>query len=301
MKLRTLISAIVLLSSTMAFSQVTLYVANDLGRNGYYQQKPIADLMGRMAENDGPEAILALGDVHHFEGVQSVNDPLWMTNYELIYSHPELMLPWYAIMGNHEYRGNTEAVLDYADVSRRWNMPGRYYSKTFDDDGSKVKVIFLDTTPLIDKYRNDSLTFTDASKQDICAQLTWLENELKSTPRGENIIVVGHHPIYAQTPKEASERSDMQQRVGAILEKYPVSLYINGHIHNFQDVVPKGSKIHYVTNSSGSLSRSKVKEIEGTRFVSGEPGFSRMVVDNNIITLDMINDKGEVIHRIVTQ
>ena len=28
------------------------YVANDLGRNGYYDQKPIAELMGQMAEED---------------------------------------------------------------------------------------------------------------------------------------------------------------------------------------------------------------------------------------------------------
>ena len=69
------------------------YVANDLGRNGYYDQKTIAELMGVMAENGAdPEFVLATGDVHHFEGVRSVNDPLWMTNYELIYSHPELMI-----------------------------------------------------------------------------------------------------------------------------------------------------------------------------------------------------------------
>ena len=64
--------------------KLNFYVANDLGRNGYYDQKPIAELMGIMAEEVGPEFILATGDVHHFEGVQSVNDPLWMTNYELI-------------------------------------------------------------------------------------------------------------------------------------------------------------------------------------------------------------------------
>ena len=74
------------------------YVANDLGRNGYYDQKPIAELMGVMAENGtDPEFVLATGDVHHFEGVRSVNDPLWMTNYELIYSHPELMIDWFPL------------------------------------------------------------------------------------------------------------------------------------------------------------------------------------------------------------
>lgn len=104
---------------------VCLMVANDLGRNGYYEQKPIAELMGVMAEEIGPDAVLALGDVHHFEGVQSVNDPLWMTNYELIYPHPELMIDWFAICGNHEYRGNTQAVMDYSKVSRRWEMPAR--------------------------------------------------------------------------------------------------------------------------------------------------------------------------------
>ena len=82
------------------------YVANDLGRNGYYDQKPIAELMGQMAEEVGPEFVLATGDVHHFEGVRSVNDPLWMTNYELIYSHPELMIDWFPLLGNT----NTAAI-----------------------------------------------------------------------------------------------------------------------------------------------------------------------------------------------
>ena len=68
--------------------QLNFYMANDLGRNGYYDQKPIAELMGEMADVIGPECVFAAGDVHHFEGVRSVNDPLWMTNYELIYSHP---------------------------------------------------------------------------------------------------------------------------------------------------------------------------------------------------------------------
>ena len=98
-------------------------LANDLGRNGYYDQKPIAELMGKMAENVDIEFVVAAGDVHHFEGVRSTTDPLWMTNYELIYSHPDLMIPWYPVLGNHEYRGNTQAVIDYSNVSARWRMP----------------------------------------------------------------------------------------------------------------------------------------------------------------------------------
>ena len=109
-------------------NSTTIYIANDLGRNGYFEQKTVAELMGWMADVADPEFVAAIGDVHHFEGVASVDDPLWMTNYELIYSHPDLMLDWYPLLGNHEYRGNTQAVLDYGKVSRRWVMPGRYYA-----------------------------------------------------------------------------------------------------------------------------------------------------------------------------
>ena len=155
---------LVILLSNWAVAQITdysifdkkfnFYVANDLGRNGYYDQKPIVELMGTMAEEIGPEFVVATGDIHHFEGVRSVNDPLWMTNYELIYSHPELMIDWFPVLGNHEYRGNTQAVLDYTNISRRWTMPARYYTKAFEDKGTTIRIVWIDTTPLIDKYRN---------------------------------------------------------------------------------------------------------------------------------------------------
>ena len=135
--------------------EITLIVANDLGRNGYYDQRPIAAMMGEMAETIEPEAVLALGDVFHYEGVRSTTDPLWMSNYENIYEHPELMIEWLPVCGNHEYRGSTQAILDFSRVSRRWAMPAKYYARTFEEDGIALKVILLDTTPLIDKYRND--------------------------------------------------------------------------------------------------------------------------------------------------
>ena len=55
---------------------LNFYLANDLGRNGYYDQKPIAETMGRMAETIDIEFVLAAGDVHHFEGVQRDSDAL---------------------------------------------------------------------------------------------------------------------------------------------------------------------------------------------------------------------------------
>lgn len=277
---------------------VNFYVANDLGRNGYYDQKPIAELMGRMAETVGIECVAAPGDVHHFEGVRSTQDPLWMTNYELIYSHPELMLDWFPTCGNHEYRGNTQAVLDYSGVSARWNMPAKYYTKVLEDDGVTVRLVFIDTTPLIDKYRKDTEKYPDAGKEDMDKQLAWLDQTLAQANE-DWVIVLGHHPVYTYTDKSDKERADMQKRLNPILLKHKnVAMYICGHIHNFQHIRKPGTDIDYVVNTSGSLSRENVQPVDGTQFCSGVSGFSLVCADKQTLSLHLIDKDGKVVYTV---
>lgn len=276
---------------------INLYLANDLGRNGYYDQKPIAELMGRMGETIGPKCVIAAGDIHHFNGVASVNDPLWTTNYEQIYSHPELMIDWYPVLGNHEYRGNTQAVLDYGQISRRWMMPSRYYTKVFNKKGLSLRVVFIDTTPLINRYRKEYTTYPDAKKQNDVAQLQWLDETLRNAHE-DWVIVVGHHPIYAETSKSQEERDDMQKKVLPLLHKYNnVALYACGHIHNFQHIRKSNDKIDYVVNSSASLAR-KVNPIDGTQFCSSEPGFSVISATSSQLNLYMIDKEGKVLYTV---
>ena len=276
---------------------INLFIANDLGRNGYYEQKPIAELMGKMGEEIGPEAVIAAGDVHHFEGVISTQDPLWMTNYELIYSHPELMISWFPVLGNHEYRGSTQAVLDYRNVSRRWEIGGRYYTKVYDDNGVSIRLVLIDTTPLINRYHHDS-TYPDVDSQDIDAQLKWIDETLNAA-KEDWVIVVGHHPMYAQTKKDVIEQKDMQSRLLPILQRYKdkVAMYICGHIHNFQHIRRGNDGIDYVVNTSASLAR-KVSATKGTVFCSPLEGFSVVSATKQQLNLYMIDKTGNVIHQI---
>ena len=277
-------------------SATNFIIANDLGRNGYYEQKNIAAIMGETAEKCDIEFIAAAGDVHHFMGVRSVNDPLWMTNYELIYSHPELMIKWYAICGNHEYRGNTQAVLDYSNVSRRWIAPSKYYTFTeIAEDGTPFRLLFIDTTPLIDKYRKDTIGYPDASKQDMETQLQWIDSVLTNASE-KWTIVIGHHPVYAGTEKIDSERTDMQQRLAPILEKHKVDAYFCGHIHNYQHIRPAASHVNYIVNSSASLSR-KVITTPDTKFCSPDAGFIFCSLTNDNFTFFFINHQGEIIYQ----
>ena len=278
---------------------INLFLANDLGRNGYYEQKPIAELMGVMAETIGPECIIAAGDVHHFNGVASVDDPLWTTNYELIYSHPELMIDWLPVLGNHEYRGNTQSVLDYSKKSRRWVFNQRYYTRCYEDNkaGVSLRVIFIDTTPLISKYRKDEETYPDANLQDAERQLAWIDSTL-AVAKEQWVIVVGHHPIYAQTGKSDSERKDLQKCLLPILQRHNnVDAYLCGHIHNFQHIRHNGDPINYIVNSSASLARD-VSPTDGTVFCSPEPGFSVISASKDLLNVYMIDKSGTVLYTV---
>lgn len=277
---------------------LNFYLANDLGRNGWYDQKPIAETMGRMAEAIDIEFVVAAGDVHHFEGVQSISDPLWMTNYELIYSHPDLMIDWYPICGNHEYRSNTDAVVEYSNVSARWTMPAKYYTFVKEEDDVTVRIVMLDTTPMIDKYREETEKYADASKSDWNEQIAWLDKVLSEADE-DWVIVVGHHPIYAYTDKSDSERTDLQQRLDPVLRKYGnVDMYLCGHIHTFQHIRRPDCDIDYIVNTSGSLSREDVKPIDGTVFCSNKSGWSLITACKDTLSLHMLDKDGSVLHTV---
>ncbi|MBP8602227.1 MAG: metallophosphoesterase [Bacteroidaceae bacterium] len=276
------------------------FVANDLGRNGYYQQRPVAKMMGELAENIGIEFVAAAGDTHHWGGVQSVHDPLWMTNFETIYDHPELMEEWYPVLGNHEYRGNTQAVLDYSNISRRWVMPDRYYTKTIipeegdEDEYSTVKVFFIDTTPLIDKYYEEGDTYPDVFDQDTVRQLRWLEEELANSTETFK-IVIGHHPIYVSEKKRVDEQS-LIEKLDPLLRKYNVDLYVAGHSHTFQHLTKPGTNVNYVVNASASLGREPIKGPD-TQFCASDEGFSVVSVGKDKFKVTFINYLGNPIHQ----
>jgi 3',5'-cyclic AMP phosphodiesterase CpdA len=277
-------------------------VASDMGRRGESDQRRIADLMGRAAELNRLALVAVAGDPIHDEGVQSVDDPEWLNKIENIYTAPSLYaLPWYAVPGNHEYRGNVQALIDYSAKSERWNMPARYFSVEKPVGPNKNEtclLVFIDTTPLIGRYRDGSepdYADSDAGQQDIEAQLAWIERALSESGALWK-IVIGHHPVFADTEKDETERLDMRKRLLPILERYAVDLYVCGHIHNFQYLRLPEHNTAYVVNSSASRSR-EVKPVEGTVFCDSSPGFSLVSVSAAALEFYMINREGRTIYR----
>ncbi|HQT61878.1 MAG TPA: tartrate-resistant acid phosphatase type 5 family protein [Acidiphilium sp.] len=219
----------------------------DWGRNGAHHQRNVAQAMADRAASDAPRFILSLGDNFYESGVTSVTDPQWKTSFEDVYHQASLQRPWKVILGNHDYRGNVPAQLDYSAHSRRWQLPARYYTHTETlADGTAVEIFFLDTSPFIRKYVG---TVTNISGQDPHAQLAWLDAALgRSKARWK--IVVGHHPIYTPIGGADHDQPDLIAALEPVLRRHAVKLYINGHDHCMQYVEMGG--ISYVTNGVGS-------------------------------------------------
>jgi len=276
---------------------VQFIVASDMGRSGDSHQQTIAALMAQQVEQSDIDFIAVAGDPIHDIGVLSVDDEEWLLKFENVYSAEVLQkTPFYVALGNHEYMGSVQAILDYSHKSKRWNAPARYFSieQPVGKGDEKVLFVFIDTTPLIDIYRKES-SFSDAGKQSQEQQLRWLDSTL-FTSAGLWKIVIGHHPVYAVTDKPESERTDMQERVGKILEKRNVDFYISGHIHNFQYIQPMDVPVNYIVNSSASLSRP-VSPTDATIFCNSDPGFSVFTVTEESVTFSFINHTGETIYR----
>ncbi len=274
-------------------------VVGDWGRNGHYGQQAVADRMDETAHHLGIEFVISVGDNFYQNGVASTEDPQWETSFEKVYNGANLFTNWYAILGNHDYRGSVQAQIDYSKKSRRWNMPSEYFSfeRTLDDDsGEKVLFVFIDTNPLEKKYyKDETYMFTDVVKQDTTKQLAWLNQTLaQSTAKWK--IVIGHHPLYT-TGKRLKETPYVRYSLQPILEKYKVDAYFCGHEHDLQHQKPANIFTHHFTTGAGSETRPVSKPQEYTKFAEAQHGFMAVSATSKEVSVQVINEKGEVIYK----
>jgi len=172
--------------------------------------------------------------IFYEDGVKSVDDPLWNIDFKQIYTHSSLQVPWYNVLGNHDWRGNPQAEIDYSKIDKRWILPNNYYSfKVPISNSINATFIMLDTTPIVDKTN------------DYKAQLEWLDTELYST-KDDWVFVAGHHYVY----DSVGHLKQMHDLVNPILRKHNVTVYISGHRHRLEFLTDK--KVHYIISGAGS-------------------------------------------------
>jgi predicted MPP superfamily phosphohydrolase len=271
-----------------------LFVISDFGCNGYGLQRKVAETMGRLADSLSPSFIVSSGDQFHLNGVGSTSDPIWLSNFENIYTHMGLHVDWYPVLGNHEYHGNTQAVIDYSAISRRWCMPSRYYTKVKKvNDSTKLRLVFIDTPPFVEAYRKNPEKYPDAVKQDNQRQLFWIDSVLsKSTEKWK--IVIGHHPVISIDGKHGNT-NELILQLKPLLEKHNADFYFAGHIHNFQHIKLPTNNLDYIVTTSAAKPRPDSSNVL-TRFSSPEAGFTVCALTADTFKMYFVNQDGKAIY-----
>ncbi len=270
-------------------------VFGDWGRNGEDNQRETAVELGIAANAFKPSFIVSTGDNFYPNGVRSTRDHNWLASYEDIYTAHSLQTDWYVVLGNHDYKGDPQAEIDYSDIDRKWNMPSRYYSKIFfigGDSTSGVLCVFIDTTPFLSEYYEGSDHHVQG--QDTAAQRKWLVKTLAEAPAYIKWkFVFGHHPLWTGGGRmNAPESAEMKKLLRPVFEKYHVNAYICGHEHNLQYIRPEGFTSYFVSGA-GSETTPVIVHPDGGKFAKSENGFMNFTIQPDQMQVDVIGYKGE--------
>ena len=271
-----------------------VYTIGDWGRNGEDGQQELADMMGIAARKIEPEFIIATGDNFYPNGVASVQDPLWQSSYEEVYSAHSLNVDWYVVLGNHDYRGNPQAEVDYTNISRRWNMPSRYFHKDITtDDGASIRLVFIDTSPLNDEYYHEEKYKDKVIGQDTTAQLQWMDSLLAE--KFDWKIVVGHHPLYSGG-KRIDDQNFVRPHLEPRFEKFGVHAYLAGHEHDLQHIKPADKVTHHFISGAGSEVRP-TGMLESSLFAESIQGFLSTAITKDSLYFEFVSYEGNRLYQ----
>lgn len=184
------------------------------------------------------DIITPIGDNFYPSGLQSVRDAQVDSSWRDVYMAETGLsaVPFRAILGNHDYRGDIDAQIALSDAESMWHLPSRYYFQ--EEVSGSVFLAFLDTTPLY--YDEDEMHQMDgagnkpeaaaAREQARDAQISALERRLEHTSARVK-VVFGHHPLFSSAENAVTESAHLRRmnaHLAGILSKHEVTAYFSG-------------------------------------------------------------------------
>lgn len=274
----------------------------DWGRNGEYDQLEVAKQMGQWGADHANNFVISCGDNFYPSGVMSEEDPLFHYSYENIYTAHSLQCDWYLVLGNHDYHTDVDAQVRYSKISRRWNMPSRYYSKevSLNKDADKeikgtekikskdkVLLVMMDTDPFLHENKADY----------VAKEMVWLKETLGNASADVKWkIVIGHHPFYTAGPRITNiETLTMRKALAQTFEEHKVDVYLSGHEHSLQHLKGEGYT-HQFISGAGSELTAVTAGAPYSRFQASEHGFLYFSVDANRLNVKAVNYTGKVLY-----
>ena len=125
-----------------------------------WRQKALVPALGKVAKKLSPSFIVSTGDNFYEYGIADADDVGFKRSFTDVYdaeAHPSLDLPWYVILGNHDYQGDPAAQISARLRERdgRWRLPAPAFAlkRLGDASTSTVDIFFIDTNIFIGTYR----------------------------------------------------------------------------------------------------------------------------------------------------
>jgi tartrate-resistant acid phosphatase type 5 len=266
-------------------------IFGDWGRQGEQDQVEVAAQMATTSKVLDPKFIISVGDNFYEDGVQSIDDVQWQESFEDVYRDPALQLPWYCILGNHDYHANCDAQIAYGRINPRWNMPARYYLQTHRIDAvTTADFFYLDTTPMINGYyrTGGEKTRDQVITQDVPKQLAWFKAALAAST-AQWKIVIGHHPIYSGGGH--GDTAELIENILPLLNEHKVQAYFNGHDHDMQHLV--AGEVNLFDTGAGSQ-HTLTFYTKRSKFARSCSGFTTVSLQPDKMEVQMIDNHGTV-------
>ncbi len=275
-------------------STLQFIVIGDWGTPRSKGQKLVAGQMNKLAASTAIDFIISTGDNFYSKGVKTADDPLWQSSFENIYALPALKnIPWYITLGNHDYKGNIYAQIEYGHDHPNWILPQTYHSKEFRiNKHASALFLFLDTNSLRSEYRARPWRYQHIEEQDADVQIAWMKKTLSESEATWR-IAIGHHPVFSAGRHGDTE--SFKAVLPQIFERYNVQGYFAGHDHHLEHYYRSGAT-HYFISGAGSRPRS-VSKGKTSPFAVKSLGFAHVVLDESCMLVRFINEQGSELYR----
>eukprot|EP01018_Ginkgo_biloba_P005122 Gb_19459 [translate_table: standard] len=295
-------------------SSLNLLVVGDWGRKGLFNQSTVASQMDSIGQQLQISFVISTGDNFYENGLSGTDDPSFGESFSNIYTGSSLQTTWHAVLGNHDYKGDTLAQLDPAltTLDSRWhcyrtsilkyNLPLSCQASAGLQCPS-VNFFLLDTTPFVDEYWGVAKKRYDW--RGVLPRRAYLKKQLNdlnlALQASQAIwkIVVGHHPI--RSIGSHHDTFELVKQLLPILEANQIDLYVNGHAHSLQHFTSNTSAIHFLTSGGGSQAwgvANRNQHMEGLQFFYAGQGFLSMQITPNFLHIVFYDIEGNSLHKL---
>lgn len=301
-----LVSLLVSTSAGIAPDRLSFILLGDWGWEGSFNASAVAYQMGVYGWRVNAQFVLALGDNFYVDGVANTTDRLWNTAFHDVYTASSLQIPWYAILGNHDYHGSIQAQIDRSVLSGEtiWKMPAKYYAlKETLPNGDILSIIMVDTAILEPGHDDTTVIYDDPNwAQHTADHLKWIDETLEEHSKVATwVIVCGHYPIYSVGVN--GDNSVLLSNLYPILQFHKVHMYVSGHDHNHQFIRMPDGITHVIAGNGagrGPFGPEGYKFLgisASTKYIENyftDSGFAYVEADEDSLSTTFVDAKGGV-------